>query len=68
MTRYGARRWDGMGGELGERKSRASPPEAVGLLRVPRRAAEASRPCRAAIPDAGFTVGRVPVAVTQSPP
>lgn len=34
----------------------ASPPQAVGLLRVPRRAALrfASRPFRAAIPDADF--------------
>jgi hypothetical protein len=39
---------------LRERKSWASPPEAARLLRVPRRAAVASRPCRAAIPDAGF--------------
>lgn len=39
---------------LAERNSRASPPEAAGLLRVPRRAAAASRPLRAAIPDAGL--------------
>lgn len=42
-----------MGFGRGRQDVRASLPEAVGLLRVPRRSAEASRPLRGAIPDAG---------------
>ena len=52
-------------GGLAERKRWASPPQAAGLSRVPRRAAAASRPWRAAIPDAGWW--RAPVGETRSP-
>jgi hypothetical protein len=42
---------------LAEWKSRASPPEAAGLLRVPRRAALRVSPLRAAIADVGLGGG-----------
>jgi len=60
-----AGRWDGEGG-VARTLRMGIPPEAVGLLRVPRRAAKASRPLRAAIPDAGFAEQSHPMLI-QSP-